>query len=296
VGARLALGSTQFGLPYGFGGQKPVSREMVAEILAGAWQDGIDLLDTAAVYGQAEELIGELRPAGARFSMVSKIAPIREARVGAAAIERMRAGVRESLRRLRVEALEAILVHHAPDLLVPGGAELFRALDELRQAGALRRIGVSVYDAATLRAVLASYPMQIVQLPINLLDQRLLRDGTLADLERRGVEVHARSVFLQGVLLAELGGLPTRFATVRDRLDRLRVQCASAGLSPAAAALGFVARCPGVARVIIGVESRAQLSDNVAAFHRAMNAAPVGDAAVLACEDPSIVDPRAWTS
>jgi aryl-alcohol dehydrogenase-like predicted oxidoreductase len=285
---RLGLGTAQIGLPYGLAG-RPLARESAAELLRVAWEEKVDLLDTAAAYGEAERLIGELRPPHARFAVVSKIGAPTEAGIPPAA-----QAVRAALARLRVARLDALLVHHAPHLLAPGGAERFAELERLKGEGLVGRLGVSVYDAATLKAVLDAYPIDIVQLPLNVLDQRLLRDGSLAALAARGIEVHARSVFLQGVLLAEPARLPTRLAQARAPVERFHARAAAAGLSAAAAALGFVARCAGVSRIVVGVDSASQLRANLAALREALAPGRAFDAAALAVEERAVVDPRSW--
>jgi len=293
---RLALGTVQFGLPYGLAQEQPLSRREAAAVLAAAWKGGIDTLDTGAAYGNAETLIGELCPSGARFGVISKTRPVRRGEISSADLENVVAGARRSVAQLGVGALEALLVHHAPDLLVPGGPKLFRALEKLRAQGIVRRLGVSVYDAATLQAVLGQFPVEIVQLPINLLDQRFVQDGTLAELARRKIEVHARSVFLQGVLLTDAAMLPPRFAAVRGRIDRFHAECLAAGISRSAAALGFAAGCRGVSRIVIGVNSAAQLEENLSAFSIAATAQWKPAPAAYAVEDPEIIDPRKWAA
>jgi aryl-alcohol dehydrogenase-like predicted oxidoreductase len=293
---RLALGTVQFGLPYGpEDSPRRLERGEVREILAAAWDSGIDMLDTAAAYGDAEKVIGELRPAGARFAVVSKTPRLGLASIGPAEARSIQEGVRCSLGLLGVEALDALLVHHAPDLLAAGGVELFHALEELRADGIVHRIGISIYDAATLKSVLGRFPVEIVQLPINVLDQRFLADGTLADLAKRRIEVHARSVFLQGVLLIEPGRLPARFAGIRGQIGRFQSDAARAGLSPSAAALGFIAGCPGIARVVIGVNSATQLRTDVAEFSGAGAVRGKLDFSAYAVQDSAMVDPRSWS-
>jgi len=298
VHARLALGTVQFGLPYGLLSQanRPLDGKQASEVLAAAWQGGIDLLDTGAAYGDAEKAVGEHWPAGAQFSIITKTRPLRRSEFGSTEVAQVVEGVRSSARLLRARALEGLLVHHAPDLLVPGGDLMFRALEGLRAEGLVRRIGVSVYDAATLKAVRDRFPVQIVQLPVNLLDQRFVRDGTLANLARDNIEVHARSVFLQGVLLAEAGGLHARLAGVRGRIEAFQSQCAANGVSPAAAALRFVARCPGVDRIVIGVNNAAQLKENLSAFSAATTGSWDLDASPYALDDTDIIDPRKWAA
>jgi len=285
----LALGTVQFGLRYGFNPAPAPAGEEVAAILRFAWEEGIDTLDTAPAYGDAELRVAEFMPAQARFRIVTKL-PAARGPVDAGAARR---SALESAARLGGRPLEALLAHHAPDLLAPGGEALFAAMERLRAEGVVRRLGVSVYDAATLRAVLGAYPLDIVQLPLNVLDQRLLLDGSLALVAGRGVEVHVRSVFLQGVLLAAPAELPPALAALRAPLERFRAAAGRAGLSCAAAALAFVARCAGVARLVVGVNSLAQLRANVGAYAEAARAAPF-DASALAANEVPAVDPRSW--
>lgn len=265
-----------------------------ARILDLAWRRGVDMLDTAVAYGEAESVVGRTRPPGSRFLIASKTPPLREHSISAAHLDAVRGALRASLAKLSMDALDMLLVHHAPDLLVPGGASLFRLLESMRDEGLVRRLGVSIYDAPTLHAVLDAYPIDLVQLPLNLLDQRLLRDGTLDILRSRRIEVHARSVFLQGVLLSDPARLPGRFAPVRPLLERLRTECAAARVSPAAAALAFVASCPGVARAVIGVNTPEQLLQNLEAFEAALGLGALSGAAGYAVDDPSVIDPRTW--
>ena len=292
--ARLALGTAQFGLAYGLAhpGQ-PIARTEVREILDFAWRSGIDMLDTAADYGEAETIIAVERPPLARFTVVSKAPPLRLEAIADRDVDRVVARVHESARRLAVERLDALLVHHAPDLLVPGSERLHDALMRLKSDGLVRRIGVSVYDPETLRSVLARFAIDVVQLPLNVLDQRFLQDGTLGLLADRKIEVHARSVFLQGVLVMDPDRVPSRFDPIRAHLSRYHAAASDAGLSPAAAALGFARSCPHVDRIVVGVDSLADLRDDVRAFGIAD--APSGlDYGPYAIDAVDMTDPRRW--
>jgi aryl-alcohol dehydrogenase-like predicted oxidoreductase len=292
--AKLALGTVQFGLAYGLmHPDKPIARTDVREILDFAWRNGIDMLDTAAGYGEAETVIAAERPPKSRFAVVSKILPLRQKAITDRDVDRVMVRARESAERLAVECLDALLVHHAPDLLVPGGARLHDALMRLKSNGLVRRIGVSVYDPETLRSVLAHYAIDVVQLPLNILDQRFLQDGMLDVLAGRQIEIHARSVFLQGVLVTDLDRLPSRFDPIRAHLSRYHAAVAQASLSRAAAALGFVGSCRQVDRIVIGVDSLADLRDNVRAFG-VVNGPAVFDYDAYAIDAADMIDPRRW--
>ena len=184
---KLALGTVQFGLPYGATNkQGQVGAGEIERILARARAAGIDLLDTAAAYGTSEDVLGASDEARAGFSIVTKTQPLRLESIDAEAVERVVDGVRRSVRRLHVAALDGLLVHHAPDLLAPGGDRLYDALQSLRAEGLVRRLGASVYTVDQLLTLLERYPLEIVQLPMNVLDQAFLQTGTLDRLARGG--------------------------------------------------------------------------------------------------------------
>jgi aryl-alcohol dehydrogenase-like predicted oxidoreductase len=152
---------------------------------------------------------------------------------------------------------------------------------------------VSVYNARELDAVLDVFEPEIVQAPLNALDQRLAASGHLARLKRQGVEVHSRSVFLQGLLLMEPKALPAHFAAHRSRLAGYRDAVSATGMTPTQAALSAVLACPEVDCVIVGVCSRAQLEEVVAA---AGQARPADELLRFACEDEDLIDPSRWPS
>lgn len=293
--ARLGLGTVQFGLPYGLARpQRVIEQDEVARILSRAWEAGVDLIDTAAAYGESESVIGMLRPPAAAFSIVSKTLPVRSDRITPADVERVVAGVHRSLALLRISTLDALLVHESNDLLVPGGDALFAALVKLKSAGLVKRLGVSVYEPPVLDILLGRFPIEIVQLPLNVFDQRFVQHGRLAQWAARGVEIHARSVFLQGLLIRVAGDLPPRLAGVAGPLARFHDQARRAGLDPVAAALGFAIRQSGVACAVVGVDGFAAFEANLQAY--AMARRREMDFAGLAVDDTRITDPRQWSS
>lgn len=291
--SELGLGTAQLGLPYGVSnrtGQPP--EDEAAAILAGALNSGIRTFDTAPAYGGSEELLGRLLPAGAAVRIVTKTPPLAGAEVGEADCDGVRRSAERSLERLRRERLDALLVHHGSDLALPGGERLAATLTELRDSGIVRRLGASVYDRAELDAARERLPLDLVQLPLNVFDQRLLRDGTLEELEREGVEVHVRSAFLQGLLLMDPEQLPAQLAAAEQPLRRYHEERLRAGIGPLEAALGFVDTAPGVGTILVGTNSVAELEQCVAALRG--RPGPPMDYPPLALDDPTLTDPRQW--
>lgn len=287
VGARvqLGLGTAQLGLDYGIANRagRP-DRATAAAILERAHRAGVRCIDTAPAYGTAEAVLGELLPAAGTWRLVTKT-------TGGAVPGDLGRALAASLQRLRRSTIAGLLVHDRRDLLGPAGDRLWAELCQLRDAGLVERIGVSVYHPDEVRTLLARYPLELVQLPLSVFDQRARSSGVLAALAAAGVEVHVRSVFLQGLLLMDPDRLPAALAAARPRLGTFAARARELGLSPLQAALGFVAGIAGVAVAICGVEAPAQLDELVAALATRIEPEVFAD---LATDDLGVVDPSTW--
>ena len=290
VADRLVLGTVQFGLAYGVSHQGgAVSRSEAADILTFATKSGIRTLDTAAAYGESESVLGELLDVNASLGIVTKTVPIRTDALATSDITAIDEGFRRSLVRLRRDRVSALLVHDSRDLLASGGDRLWTLLETYRADGLAARIGVSVYDATEIEAVLARYPVELMQLPASVFDQRLVLDGTLERLASRGVAVHIRSLLLQGLLLMAPEALPASLAAAVPAMRRWRKACVAESVTPLAAALAFGMAQP-VEGLVIGVHSRMHLMECLAAIAQPVSL-PWGS---FACNDAGVVDPRQW--
>jgi aryl-alcohol dehydrogenase-like predicted oxidoreductase len=257
---RLALGTVQMGLEYGVANTH--GRMNLAEagrVLSQARAEGMDMLDTAIAYGESEERLGEIGVAG--WNIVSKLPSLPKGDEDVR--EWVADQVRASLGRLRVAQLGGLLLHRPTDLLESHGQALWEALEEMRTEGLVRKIGISIYDPAELDALLPRYAMQLVQAPFNLLDRRLVTSGWAYQLADQGIEIHTRSVFLQGLLLMK--ERPARFALWAPLLARWDAWRAANGEDGVAACLQFALSYSQISKVVVGVDSAAQLRGILAA-------------------------------
>lgn len=288
---KLGLGTVQFGLDYGISNSagKTLPAE-VREILLLAASSGIRVLDTAAGYGQSEEVLGECSDSDWPFKIVTKTPAFGGVTAGTAECDRLGATFRESLRKLRRQKVYGLLAHHASDLLAPGGERLVGAMLDLKARGLVEKVGASVYSGAQIDALLERFPIDIVQLPLNVLDQRLLASGHIRALKKAAVEIHVRSIFLQGLLLMPLERLPEYFEPARAHLKRYQAFLLGHGMTPMHAALGFALGVPEVDHVILGVNTRQQLQEIVS-----QESAPVDvDWREFALDLVPMVDPSQW--
>lgn len=286
---KLGLGTVQWGGDYGvsnLAGRTPPSE--VANILAAARRLGVKVLDTAALYGESEQVLG--RNELASFQVVTKTARFDRAVISADDGARMLATFRESLAKLRCSSVYGLLIHNADDLLAQDGDILVRCLERLKGDGKVKKIGVSVYSGDQAALLLSRFTPDLVQVPISVLDQRLIRGGHLDLLKSHGVEIHVRSVFLQGLLLMDPSCIPRYFEPIRPLLMRWHATARDAGMTASQAALAFVRTLPQVDCVLVGVESARQLDQCAIDFVRGGSF----DAAALACADPAFINPSMW--
>jgi aryl-alcohol dehydrogenase-like predicted oxidoreductase len=286
---RIAIGTAQFGLDYGVvntNGQVPPAEARA--ILEAARAAGVDTLDTAVDYGAAEERLGSIGMEGWR--VVTKLPAVP---ASAKVSEWVSAQIEASAGRLGVDCVEGVLLHRPAQLLTEIGRELWDAMVAAQSAGRVRRIGVSIYGPEELDALWPRFEMQIVQAPFNIIDRRLRDSGWLARLKAGGAEVHVRSVFLQGLLLAPSTSRPARFdrwSAVWRRWDSF---IASTGLSRLEACLRFALQEEAIDRVVVGIDGLTQL-------HEILKAAAADGSRMASPDfgipDPDLVNPARWAT
>ncbi len=266
---RLGLGTVQFGLNYGISnpeGKTPFDN--VKTILKFAEENDIRVLDTASSYGESEAVLGKVLTEHCQFSIYTKTPVYKKNKINYEDAENLKKAFYNSLGKLNQSNIEGIFAHHADDLLAEGGEELFYAMQDIKGKGLVRKIGVSVYTGEQIDLLLERYDFDVIQLPINVLDQRLIQSGHLKRLKQQGIELHARSIFLQGLILLDTSQLPPFFAPVKDFLCNYRSFLQTKGLSPIEGAFCFIKQVPEIDVVIIGVNNLEQLNNNVKSFYK----------------------------
>lgn len=285
---RLALGTVQFGLDYGVanvGGR--ISLEEAARIVHRARQFGMDTLDTAAAYGDSEQMLGQIGVQGWR--VVSKVPPMPDGvSDGRRWVERH---VHQSLARLKVTRLDGLLLHNATDLFKRQGRGVVMGLQDMREQGLVGQIGYSIYSPQDVPALLDVLRPDLVQGPFSVLDQRLTQSGCLSRLVDAGVEVHVRSIFLQGLLLMARERRPAFFNRWRELWQRWDALVEAHGSHALAVCLGFVRAQPGISRIVLGVDGLPHLEQLLAVWQAAES---VHGAQDLASDDPELVEPFRW--
>jgi aryl-alcohol dehydrogenase-like predicted oxidoreductase len=285
--AKLGLGSGQFGLDQPAQGRGRTREAETREILSIAARSGLSVVEINR-HSQAVELtLGQVLPRPNPFRLtVTTVRPDRGP-------DFAEAEVRAQLRRLGVERVDAIFAPSATDMLSPAGPALWDRLRKLKDEGLCRKVGVSVYASDDPLCLARRFKPDVVQAPASLLDQRLIVDGTLAELAEMGVEVQLRSIFLNGVLFLPPDRAPSHLKAAAGRISRARRLIAEGRSDPLQAALGFALSRPEAAAVLVDVASAAEMSAVIAA---ASSPPPDLDWDEMAIDDPAALDPHAWAA
>lgn len=239
-------------------------------------------------------VLGKLSSLSHQFRVVTKTRVFDEKTSSKEAEAAVVADAEESLKQLRRKSVYGLLAHGPENLLRETGAGIYRGLMRMKESGSASKIGASVYSPAQLKTILERYELDLVQLPINVLSQDFLDSGMLAECARRNIEVHARSVFLQGLLLLEFDSIPPFFERLRPALAGFSGAAKARGLTPAAAALAYVLGLPEISIALAGFESPWQLEQLLAQLPPALDVG-TGGLGRFEVADPRLVLPINWS-
>ena len=286
--SKLALGTVQFGTDYGINSGIKVDPNEVTNIINCARNNDISLLDTAQLYGSSEKVLGDVNTQD--FDIVTKSRGFDQEVITEKEAVLVINDLHKSLKLLKQKSLYAFLVHHGEDLLKPGGEIIFNHLQTLKNQGLVNKIGISAYIDDQLIEIIDRFDIDIIQLPMNILDSRLIENGLLNKIYSKNIEIHTRSVFLQGLLLMELDKRPKYF----ERWSRLwkfwYEWLADNKLSPLEASIRYMISKPEISRVLVGVDNRDQLQSIINAVDG--NLPPIPEE--LSTNDPDLLNPGNW--
>jgi aryl-alcohol dehydrogenase-like predicted oxidoreductase len=284
---KIAIGTAQLGMPYGISNvHGQTSIEEAAKIIGLARERGINTIDTAIAYGDSEQRLGQIGISG--FLLISKLpaVPPEISNIKDWILK----SVEGSLFRLHQPLLHCLLLHRPDQLLEKIGLELYEALAILKEQGLVNKIGISIYNPYQLEPILNCFSFDVVQSPISILDRRILESGWAEKLNERGIELHGRSVFLQGLLLMPSLHRPSYFQKWADLWARFDAWVAESGKTALELALGYVLANNHISRAVVGVENQTQLIAILDAAEQIAHQIPFHIESI----EESLVNPALW--
>jgi aryl-alcohol dehydrogenase-like predicted oxidoreductase len=287
---KLSLGTAQLGMDYGVANLSGQPTIQVAQaIIDIARESNIKSIDTAKSYGSSEKTLGQVGVS--EFHITTKLVHVPENTIKMESL--IRSQVEESLNLLKVSKLEGILIHNSSLLYGKHGAELVKILSKLRFEGITRKIGVSIYEPGELKNISTLTELNVVQAPFNVLDRRMEETGWLTWLTDNNIEIEARSIFLQGLLLLERKNVPSKFEEWSDIWDKWDIFVKDSKLSRLALCLNFALNHPQIDRVIVGVETTQQLKEiiNVSTSRYSL----IDNFSFSGRVEPDLINPFNWS-
>jgi len=279
---KLVLGTVQFGLNYGInnqGGQVPT--EEVKKILSIAFNNGILVLDTSSAYGKSESVLGNAF-SNKQFKIVSKY-PKCDLSV--------EESLKESLYRLKQEQLYGYLVHHFDYYLEK--PVIFSDMLLLKAKEKIQKVGFSIYNVEQLNYLLDNkVDFDIIQFPYNIFDRQF--EPFLPLLHEKGIEVHTRSAFLQGLFFRQLDSINDHLLPLKKYLFELHSYCESQNISIEDLSLNYVLNNEFIDGVLIGVDNSQQLRNNIDAAKKRIRQQDIDFVNSIKVFETELLNPVNW--
>lgn len=249
---KLIIGSAQMGMNYGISNNSgKVSLKESKKIISFASNNDIKTIDTAINYGSSEKLIGQ--NCDKSWHVITKIPSIPQNSVNISSW--VEANVHSSLKKLNKDTIDTLLIHNPEDI----HKGILPVLEDLKKENLINKIGISIYNPETIKKNTNLDNIDVVQCPYNIFDRRIINSGLADNLKFLGIEIHARSIFLQGLLLMDYQSMPKYFTKWNDLWLRWKNFLIDNNISALDLCINHVQHDKYIDKYIVGVESKKQL-------------------------------------
>ncbi len=287
---RLILGTANFCDSYGIMNKKMCQSEII-KILKYCLKNNINSFDTAPAYGQYVDLVGNFLKKK-KINLISKTPIIfDENKID----ELIGQSIKKTLNCFTIESIETLLIHNVKNFTKMKPEISVKTLINLKNEGKVKKIGVSIYDAKEFEIVCDFFIPDVVQLPINILDQRVIKNGLLEKIKKKDCEVHARSIFLQGLLLSDYSKIPKKLSALKQSLLLIDEICERNSLKRLKLFLEFIFSIKEIDAVVFGVESKnnlVEIYNEITNFKQSNNKIKYD---IFSINNSKILDARNWS-
>tara|TARA_S200000501_G_C20849656_1_gene755166 strand:- start:246 stop:1151 length:906 start_codon:yes stop_codon:yes gene_type:complete len=287
---KIVVGTAQFGDKYGITNTKgsPNFNE-ISKILNVSKNENIRFIDTAANYKKVEKKLGRYDVKS--FEIITKIPKILPCK--GSIKQKILKIVSTSVRDLRKKSLYAILLHDSSDLKGRGKKEVYETLLFLKKRKLVKKIGVSIYNVDEIMNLINNFKIDIIQVPLNLIDRRILDKKLLDFLKKKDIEIHVRSIFLQGLLLSKKiqNNQFKKYSKIWKNLD---LNCKKNKIDILTLALNFVFSQKDIKKIIIGFDNSIQLSKILKCIKKFRYLKEIDFFENLISKDKKLINPNYW--
>jgi aryl-alcohol dehydrogenase-like predicted oxidoreductase len=282
---KLVIGSAQLGMKYGLFNNKKISHKEFKKIEKLVLKSKIHFIDTAISYGNSEKIIGNSKLKNLNIITKIKLPKKKSIYIKDWILKE----IFKSLNKLKIKYIYAVLIHDYKDLLGKHGRIYLRSLQELKRKKIIKKIGISVYNPQEIKKIWKFWKPDLVQVPLNPLDNRILDSGWVDILKKFRVRIFVRSIFLQGLLINE-DGFSKINKNCRILLNKFKSWCYKNNISLLEACLHFVKQFKKIDYLVVGFDNYNQLNEIIDVFKKKQIIIPKK----FSTKKINLIDPRKW--
>ncbi len=282
---KLVIGSAQLGMNYGLFNNKKIDHKEFKKIEKLVLKSKINFIDTAISYGDSESIIGSSKLKNLHIITKIKLPSKKNIQVRNWALKE----ISKSLYKLKIKKIYGVLIHDYKDLLGKYGKDYLLSLQELKKKKIIKKIGISVYDSHEIKKIWKFWKPDLIQVPFNPLDNRILDSGWVDVFRKFKVKIFARSVFLQGLLINE----DNSFIVNKNYLillNKFKNWCYKNNISLLQACIHFVKQFKKIDYLVVGFNNYNQLKEIIDVFKKKQIIIPKK----FSTNKKSLIDPRKW--
>jgi len=282
---KLVLGSAQIGMDYGYLNNRRINQKEFKKIEKLVLKSKIKFIDTAKSYGCSERVIGN-----SKLKKLNIITKIILPNKNIICIKNwVSSEVLDSINVLKIKKIYGVLIHSYKDLLGSRGKEYLHSLKHLKKRKIINKIGISIYDPKEIKQVLKFWKPDIVQFPFNVFDNRILNSGWMKILKKFKIKIYARSVFLQGILIDDLGSFSFK-KKYKYFFNKFKHWCHENNVTRIQACLHFVKQYKEIDYLVAGFNNYNHLKEIIDVFKKKQIIIPNK----FSTNNINLIDPRRW--
>jgi len=284
---KIILGTAQIGSNYGLSNETIFNFSEKEKIIHQAYKIGVRTIDTAIAYEKSEEVLGEI---GIKdWNIITKIPTFQSHEFEMKTW--IRKEVDNSMNRLRISKLEAVLFHNSNQFRSHDKKDLYLGLKNIQEEGLINKIGFSIYEIEQAEFLIDNFDFQILQVPYNIFDRRFEDKEIIKKCKKSGIEIHVRSIFLQGLLLMNENRIPLKFKKWNHLFEKWHSFLDDNKINALDACLALVLNNDNFNKIIVGIDNIHQLEEISLSFHNIKN---IQIPEYLSCTDLNLINPQNW--
>jgi aryl-alcohol dehydrogenase-like predicted oxidoreductase len=282
---KLVIGSAQIGMNYGLFNNKKISVKEFKKIEKLVIKSKINFIDTATSYGESEKIIGNSKLKNLHVITKIKLPNKKNINIKSWLLKE----ISKSLSKLKIKKIYGVLIHNYKDLLGKHGKNYLFSLQELKRKNIIKKIGISVYEPQEIKKIWNFWKPDIIQVPLNPIDNRILDSGWVNILKKFKVKIYARSIFLQGLLINEDSSFKIN-KNYKIILNKYKKWCSQNNISLMQGCVHFVKQFKKIDYLVVGFNNYNQLKEIIDVFKKKQIIIP----RKFSTNKINLIDPRKW--